>query len=64
MHFIDDLNPKLSDKIDKYLKINTDIYTRDSVDTPFTTVLQKDLWVNNIMIKKGKRLFKQKPFIE
>lgn len=42
--------------IEKQLKI-CDEFGRDTSyteDTPYTTVVHRDLWTNNIMIKRGK----------
>lgn len=41
--------------VEKQLKI-CDLIDRDTVpvpDTPYTTVVHRDLWTNNIMIKMG-----------
>lgn len=49
------INSELLDKIDHQLRIGMD-FSRDinrTVDTPYTTVVHRDLWLNNIMIKKG-----------
>lgn len=44
-------------KIEKQLKTCYK-FTRDTVrakDTAFTTVVHRDLWINNVMIKKGNK---------
>lgn len=49
------LDSKLRDKIQRQLKIGNE-FSRDTSqtsDTPYTTIVHRDLWINNIMIKKG-----------
>lgn len=55
--FLDNLDPELLNKIEKQLKICYK-FTRDTIrttDTPYTTAVHRDLWINNVMIKKGMR---------
>lgn len=56
LRFVEDLDEEFRISLEKVLK-ESDEYDKDSVraaDTPYTTVVHRDLWTNNIMIKKGK----------
>lgn len=58
MQFIDNIDPKLRIEIEKQLRIDFE-FTKDTcdvADTSFTTVVHRDLWLNNIMIKRGTRI--------
>lgn len=49
------MDDELRTKIQKQLNIGLD-FARDTTracDTPYTTVVHRDLWINNIMIKRG-----------
>lgn len=56
LRFVDDLNPTLRVKIEMQLnecdKFNKN--TEPIADSPYTTIVHRDLWTNNIMILKGK----------
>lgn len=55
LNLIDDLDEKLRRKIQNQLKIGFKFLgdlTRAN-DTPYTTVVHRDLWINYVMIKKG-----------
>ncbi|XP_055309442.1 uncharacterized protein LOC129573174 [Sitodiplosis mosellana] len=54
LKFVDDLDPEFRIAIEEQLKI-CDKFGRDTTrtaDTPYTTIVHRDLWTNNIMIKK------------
>lgn len=53
---MDDFDADMRIKIRKQLNI-CDKFNRDTartLDTPYTTIVHRDLWTNNIMIKRGK----------
>lgn len=56
LHLVDDLDHELRTKIKKQLKVGLD-FARDTTrasNTSYTTIVHRDLWINNIMIKRSK----------
>lgn len=57
MQFIDNLLPELYESIQKQLKMSYELLKaapQTFPETPYTTVVHRDFWIANIMIKKGK----------
>lgn len=55
LNHVDSVDVDLIDVIKRQLKICFD-FARDTnraADTPYTTVVHRDLWINNVMIKRG-----------
>ncbi|XP_055321212.1 uncharacterized protein LOC129577737 [Sitodiplosis mosellana] len=56
LHLLDKLSSKQRELIKGYLQLGAQFVKNSSqtVDTPYTTIIHFDLWINNIMVKKGK----------
>lgn len=54
--FIENITPTLLERVKQQMsicsQINRDIYAHQT-DTPYTTIVHRDLWINNIMISRG-----------
>lgn len=58
LQYVDNLDPQLREIIKKQLRMNDEFSrnTKRAKDSPYTTVVHRDLWVNNVMILRGKSL--------
>lgn len=56
LQYINNLDPQLREIITTQLGICDELSrnTKRSEDSPYTTVVHRDLWVNNIMVLRGK----------
>lgn len=58
MRFIDNLDPKLRDDVEKQLRVCYALMMKERSDvpedTPYSTVIHRDFWSTNLMIKKSK----------
>lgn len=55
LRLLDNYSTEVQDRIENITRIGelySEILTR-APDTPYTTVILEDLWINNIMIKRG-----------
>ncbi|XP_055296714.1 uncharacterized protein LOC129565642 [Sitodiplosis mosellana] len=51
---IDDISPEMRTTIVNSIRLSKEFYacSARTIDTPYTTVVNKDFWINNIMIKQ------------
>lgn len=53
--FVPDIDDEFRTRVLKQI-VDGDVYDRNTItedDTPYTTVVHHDLWINNIMLLKG-----------